>query len=89
MTIFLFSLLIVKICLTSSGDNNDTEEVQGIDMINISAFVTDYSEGTVMENVSKVYYEEMDGDNVSIIENIKSWTEEFLVKPCIDIMFHS
>ena len=76
---FLWIVLFLQMCLTSSY-YNETEEVQRIDMINISAFVTDFSDERIMENVSKVYYEEMDGDNSTIIENIKSRTEEFLVK---------
>jgi hypothetical protein len=72
-------MIIIKIGLTDSSVN-DTEKVQRIDMINISAFVTDFSEGNVIENVSKVYYEEMDGDNSTILENIKSRADDFLVK---------
>merc|ERR1711892_63441 len=72
-------IMILKITLTGSSVN-ETEKVQRIDMINISAFVTDFSEGNFIESVSKVYYEEMDGDNSTLLENIKSRADDFLVK---------
>ena len=73
-------ILLPLFCIAGSADYNETEEVHRIDMINISAFVTDFSEGHIMENVSKVYSEEMNRENLTILENMKSCADDFLVK---------
>ena len=71
-------VLLLSICVTADSNSNNTEKVQRIDMINISAFVTDYADGDFIENVSKVFYEEIDGKLP--LENMKLQIEDFLAR---------
>ena len=83
----IFAMLFVTSVMGDSA-TNDTEEVQRIDMINISAFVTDYSDGEFTENVSKVFYEEIDGK--LSLDNIQIQIEDYLaVNYYLTVLIHN
>ena len=45
------------------------EELHAIDKINISAFVTDFSETNQSENVSNIFYQSSDVINFNLVDN--------------------
>ena len=59
------------------------EELHAIDKINISAYVTDFSETDQSENVSNIFYETSDVNNSGLVDNsslnIISNPEDFIV----------
>ena len=59
------------------------EELHAIDKINISAFVTDFSETDQSENVSNIFYQSSDVINLNFVDNSSlhsiSNPEDFIV----------
>ena len=62
---------------------NNIEELHAIDKINISAFVTDFSETDQSENVSNIFYQSSDVINLNFVDNSSlhsiSNPEDFIV----------